>query len=131
MKLGIGSLASGIQRSMRIDSDLKMRKGVEGEGGMWVFISTTGGDEGSKERSMTFGENWRERRVNFWDVLGVDSSVLRFELGFIGESGLGDPTTHVKLDAGAELTLNKALVTSSNGANSGGNMGGFEIFIGK
>ena len=72
--------------------------------------------------------------MNFWDVLG-DSSVLRFELGFIGESDLGDPTAHVKLDVGAELTLNEALVTSSNRANSGDDTVvldcGFEISIGK
>ena len=52
MGLGIGSLTLGVQRSMRFGSDLNVHKGVEGEGGTWGFISTTGGDEGSMEGSI-------------------------------------------------------------------------------
>ena len=57
MGLGFGSLTSGVQRSMRLGSDLNVHKGVEGEGGTWGFRSTTGGDEGSVERSITSGED--------------------------------------------------------------------------
>jgi hypothetical protein len=118
-----GSLVSGVQRSMRFGSDLKVRNGVEGK-------EEEGGDEETIVRSIK--DDRPERRVTFWDGLVGDSCILRFELGFIGDS-TSDLGNFLDVFHGVNWALDEDLEASSNGANSGDNAildDGVEMFIG-